>query len=282
MDITHLNPYIRYGAIHSIYKHKPFDSICYDCRMFFFREGTGFINSNGVHYPFRAGSVFFFPPGTRYRFNLDKGCREFSLVVINFDLISDFCAISTSLGTATEKSYDPTRLLIYDKPMAFSKIISRYLPSLENPLCQIAEEFLVARPLHRETASAMLKLALLELLRTNDIDENSQRIDPVLEYIRTYYSDPGLSNEVVAKAFNYHPYYLSQLVKRSTGQTLHQYITTYRLRIAKQYLITTDLAISTIAWKVGFQSTAYFIKIFKRELGVTPGNYRKNFTHILF
>lgn len=282
MDLTQLNPYIRYGAIHSTYKHKPFDSICYDCRLFFFREGSGFIFANGVQYPFRSGTVFYLPPGSRYRFHLDAASKSFSLVVINFDLISDYSTISGSLGTASERNFDPTRLILYDKPVEFSGILSSHLPDLENSLRQIAEGFLMTAPLYRETASALLKLALLEMLRSNSMDESSHRTNPVLEFIHANYSDPGLSNQTVAEAFGYHPYYLSQLVKHATGQTLHQYITAYRLRMAKQYLVTTDLAISTIAWKTGFQSTAYFIKIFKRELGVTPGTYRKNFAHILF
>lgn len=282
MDLIQLNPYIRYGAIHSIYKHKPFDSICYDCRLFFFREGSGFIVANGVQYPFRGGTVFYLPPGSRYRFHLDTASKSFSLVVINFDLTSDFSTISASLGTASEENFDPARLITYDMPSVFSHVISQYLPDLESALCQIAEAFLVAEPLYRETASSLLKLSLLEILRSNSLDESSHRTNPVLEYIHANYSDPGLSNQTVAEAFGYHPYYLSQLVKRATGQTLHQYITAYRLRMAKQHLVTTDMAISTIAWKTGFQSTAYFIKIFKRELGVTPGVYRKNFTHILF
>ena len=282
MDLIQLNPYIRYGAIHSIYKHKPFDSICYDCRLFFFRKGSGFMVVNDVQYPFRGGTVFYLPPGSRYRFHLESTSKNFSLIVINFDLISDYSAISGSLGTASEENFDPTRLITYDMPEELSHVISQPLPDLENALCQIAEAFLAAEPLYRETTSSLLKLALLEVLRSHNLDESSHRTNPVLEYICANYSDPTLSNQTVAEAFGYHPYYLSQLVKRATGQTLHQYITAYRLRMAKQYLVTTDLSISTIAWKTGFQSTAYFIKIFKRELGVTPGVYRNNFTHILF
>ncbi len=282
MELTELNPYIRYAAVHNTYRQKAFDSICYDCRLFFFMSGTGTVTADRVRYSFRQGTVLYFPPGTRYRFNLDKKSASFSLVVINFDLISDFSAISSSLGTATAVDFDPARVMSYAIPPEFSDVICRELPELETSLCRISEEFLITAPLYREKSSALIKLALLELLLNNAYEAEQQRLAPVLEYIYANYSNPELSNHTVAKAFNYHPHYLSQTLKHATGQTLHQYVTTYRLQIAKQLLISTDSAISTIAWKTGFQSTAYFIKLFKREIGVTPGTYRKKHKHILF
>ena len=282
MELTKLNPHIRYAAIHNTYRHKAFDSICYDCRLFFFLAGTGTVTANEIRHSFRRGTVLYFPPGTRYRFNLDRKHDEFSLVVINFDLTSDFSAICTSLGTATAVDFVPTRVMSYELPPDFANIICRELPELETPLCRIAEEFLISAPLYREKSSALIKLALLELLLNNTQDEDSQRLAPILGYIHKNYHDPELTNHTVAKAFNYHPHYLSQLLKHTTGKTLHQYVTTYRLQIAKQLLISTDSAVSTIAWKIGFQSTAYFIKLFKREIGVTPGTYRKRHKHILF
>lgn len=282
MTMTQLNPHIRYAAVHSVFKYKPFDSICYDCRLFFFREGAGIVTADGNRYPFHRGTALYFPPGTRYRFALDKGCSDFSLMVINFDLISDFSVLSASLGTATENNFDPARLMRYDFPPEFSGILSKNIPDLESPLCRITDSFLEAGPLYRERASALLKLALLELLLSADRDMDCQRIEPVLTHIHTHFSDPELNNNTVAEAFNYHPYYLSGLVKQATGQTLHQYILSYRLRMARQLLLTTDLSVSTVAWKTGFQSTAYFIKLFKREMGITPGTCRKNHAHILF
>lgn len=282
MDLTKLNPHIRYAAIHNTYRHKAFDSICYDCRLFFFLSGTGTVTADRVRYSFRQGTVLYFPPGTRYRFNLDKKSDSFSLVVINFDLISDFSAISTSLGTATAVNFDSTRVMSYALPSEFAKVIYRELPELEPSLCRISEEFLITAPLYREKSSALIKLALLELLLNNNDDAQQQRLSPVLQYIHANYSDTELNNHSVAKAFNYHPHYLSQTLKHATGKTLHQYVTTYRLQMAKQLLVSTDSAISTIAWKTGFQSTAYFIKLFKREIGVTPGTYRKRHRHILF
>lgn len=282
MELTNLNPYIRYAAIHNTYRHKAFDSICYDCRLFFFLSGAGTVIADRNRYAFQKGTVLYFPPGTRYRFHLDKKSEGFSLVVINFDLISDFSIFSTSLGTATAVDFDSTRVIAYALPTEFAKVICRQLPELEASLCRITDDFLHASPLYRETSSALIKLSLLELLLNNHHDAQQQRLAPILEYIRAHYNDPELTNQAVAKAFNYHPHYLSQMLKCATGQTLHQFVTGYRLQMARQLLVSTDDSISTIAWKTGFQSTAYFIKLFRQESGVTPGTYRKRHKHILF
>ena len=282
MELTNLNPYIRYAAIHNTYRHKAFDSICYDCRLFFFLSGTGIVTADRNRYPFQKGTVLYFPPGTRYRFHLDKKSDDFSLVVINFDLISDFSVLSTSLGTATAVDFDPSRVMSYEISSEFAKVICRQLPELESSFRRIADDFLCSAPLHKETSSALIKLSLLELLLNNHHDAEQQRLAPVLEYIRKNYGDPELTNQAVAKAFNYHPHYLSQMLKQATGLTLHQYVTSYRLQMARQMLISTDDSIATISWKTGFQSTAYFIKLFRQESGVTPGTYRKRHKHILF
>ncbi|MBQ7971739.1 MAG: helix-turn-helix transcriptional regulator, partial [Clostridia bacterium] len=87
--------------------------------------------------------------------------------------------------------------------------------------------------------------------------------------------DPSLTNEMIAAHFHYHPYYIRNLKKQQTGETLHQYLLRYRIRIAKNKLITTDADIGTIAWKCGFNTAAYFIKTFKTHTGLTPKQYRK-------
>lgn len=281
MKLSDINPHIRYAATHYYCLNKPFNSICYDCRLFFIKEGQGSIVVNGIKYPLSNHTTLFFPPGTTYRFYPDKSCHSFISVVINFDLVNDFCHLSKSLGTASELNYNAERLVTYALPENFSSVLVKKVPSIADFLDKCSEEFLVQNTLYRETASALLKLCLMELVRNNHGD-NRNRIGPVLDFIHANYSDTSLTNESIAIQFNYHPYYLSQLIKRATGHTLHQYLIAYRIKMAKKKLITTDDAISIIAWKSGFLSTAYFIKTFKEQVGVTPNVYRKDRMQYMF
>lgn len=126
-----------------------------------------------------------------------------------------------------------------------------------------------------------LKLCLIELLQKHSPDADFRKVEKVIDYIHENYHLTTLTNTEIAGHFNYHPYYLSNLMKQTTGKTLHQHLKHYRIRIAKNYLITTDLDINTISWKSGFHSAAYFIKTFREYTGVTPKVYRQKHLYLL-
>ncbi|WP_027409723.1 response regulator [Anoxybacteroides tepidamans] len=69
--------------------------------------------------------------------------------------------------------------------------------------------------------------------------------------------------------------YFSVLFKEETSMTFSEYVTRCRLQKAKSLLVTTDLSIEEIADAVGYQTSKYFIKLFKEFEGVTPHRFRK-------
>ncbi|MBY9080633.1 response regulator [Paenibacillus sp. HN-1] len=72
------------------------------------------------------------------------------------------------------------------------------------------------------------------------------------------------------------PSYLSKLFKQETGLTLTEYITEIRIRKAKQMLRSSPgMKVHKIGAEVGYPDPAYFNKLFKRMVGVTPNEYKK-------
>ena len=69
--------------------------------------------------------------------------------------------------------------------------------------------------------------------------------------------------------------YLRTLFRRFTGMSPTEYRTELRLKKAKNYLLYGDIPINEIAEILGFSSTAYFIKLFKRKYQCSPLSYRK-------
>ncbi|WP_145408115.1 helix-turn-helix transcriptional regulator [Paenibacillus xylanexedens] len=63
--------------------------------------------------------------------------------------------------------------------------------------------------------------------------------------------------------------------KDGTATSPINYLIQYRLNKAKELLLHTELTITDISFKVGFDSIAYFDRMFKRAFGVTPQNIRK-------
>ncbi len=282
MKTSDINPHIRYAATHYTFLDKNFDSICYDCRFFYVEEGNGTITANGLSHPLLANTAIFLPPGTKYHLYLNKSSHKFTMTVVNFDLINDYCLLSTSLGTAGEQNFLPEKLVTYDLPEDFSNVIVKQVPGITELLHKCTQEFSNQTSFYRECASALLKLCLIELQRNHNRDSEMSKITPVLHFIHSNYHNTNLSNELIAATFNYNPGYLSQMMKQYTGKSLHQYLISYRLKIAKENLVTTDDSINIIAWKSGFQSTAYFIKAFKAETGMSPGKYRNKHIPFLF
>lgn len=273
MELSKINPHLRYARHHHAVPLIREYSYCYDCRLFYAVEGEGQLEIEGKLYPIAKHHAIYVPRGSRYR-TLHK--QKFHMMVFDLDPVSDYAHLQDSLQTATEENFDPLRVLPYPLPEELQQPFSRYAPRLYEPLQRCVDEFLMEDPYFRESASALMKYTLIELIRTPRESAPAGAVAAVAEYIRQNYGDPTLNNQQIAEKFNYHPYYLSTLMKQSYGKTLHEFLLDHRLKIAKDLLLTTELDVNTVAWKCGFNSTAYFIKQFKARIGSTPKQYRKN------
>lgn len=272
--LSQLNPFVRYARNQINLRQKDSLSICYDCRLYMLHSGSATIEINGDTHSVYENALIYLPPRSKYRF-LAQENRNFSMLVFNFDLVDDYCCLRSSLGTADSSAFDPTRCPDYAIPECFAAPIIQCIPDAYEPLERCIRDFLNNTPYHRESASAALKTVLLEMLKSHNVDHKQRLARQITDYIHSHFSEPELTNSKIAEQFGYHPYYLSQLLKRSTGKTLHNYLIYYRIRIAKNYLITTDWDVETISWRSGFNSVSHFIKLFREHTGVTPLHYRR-------
>ena len=79
----------------------------------------------------------------------------------------------------------------------------------------------------------------------------------------------------LAASVNLTPKYLSALFHKETGQTLTTFIHHVLIEKAKNLLTHSDYSLGEISTYLNFSSQSYFISIFKKYTGVTPGQYRK-------
>ena len=70
------------------------------------------------------------------------------------------------------------------------------------------------------------------------------------------------------------PAYLSRIYKQETGMNISEYICHMRINKAKELLRQSDFKIHEIAAAVGFESAAYFTRVFKQLTQITPQEYR--------
>ncbi|WP_300727952.1 AraC family transcriptional regulator [uncultured Bacteroides sp.] len=71
------------------------------------------------------------------------------------------------------------------------------------------------------------------------------------------------------------PGYFGDLVKKETGQSAQDYIQRKIIELSKHKLLSGGMSISEVAYSMGFQYPQHFIRLFKRETGSTPGEYKK-------
>ena len=68
--------------------------------------------------------------------------------------------------------------------------------------------------------------------------------------------------------------YFGDMIRRQTGQTASEYIQRKIIGRAKEYLLSSDMTMSQIAYELGFQYPQHMSRMFKRVAGCTPNEFR--------
>ena len=97
-----------------------------------------------------------------------------------------------------------------------------------------------------------------------------------LDYIEANYMC-SISTEDIAGAAGVHVGHLHRIFPEETGMTIGAYLTHLRIEKAKTLLMHTDISNSSIAGRTGFSSQQYFCRLFKKETGMSPQEYRKSY-----
>ncbi|MBI9013735.1 MAG: PocR ligand-binding domain-containing protein [Clostridiales bacterium] len=113
------------------------------------------------------------------------------------------------------------------------------------------------------------------------IDQSSAKsilLKPALDYIDEHFHEKIYLDDMAYRC-NISPSYFSRIFKRELGLTYSSYINKMKVSKAKELLEETNLPIINISLDLGYDDCGYFIKIFKKNYGITPANYRKTFNN---
>jgi AraC-like DNA-binding protein/mannose-6-phosphate isomerase-like protein (cupin superfamily) len=139
----------------------------------------------------------------------------------------------------------------YEKSMCHDEIINCYIILLFSELLTIYKNSEKKKTTNKEKVS----------------------ISDLINYIESNYQTATL--EKTAKYFNYHPNYLSRLLKEHTSKNFKQIITEQKLKEAALLLENTDLPIDVICKEIGYENLSFFYKKFKEMFECRPLTYRK-------
>lgn len=94
--------------------------------------------------------------------------------------------------------------------------------------------------------------------------------------IRRHFQNPDLSISSLAEQAGVSEVYFRKIFQARWGISPSRYLLSVRLEHAKELLSDRGLTVEECACQCGFNSTSYFCRIFRREVGTTPAQYRRN------
>jgi AraC-like DNA-binding protein len=154
--------------------------------------------------------------------------------------------------------------------------------SLHVHVCRLLQD--ISREYHEKTVGYQfaiksklyeLMLAILRGMPKVDHKIPSAKSRYICDFILKNFDNPGLRLEEAAKTLKMNKFYFAHLFKKRMGYSFHSYLTTTRVNFAKRYLLETDVAITDVAFRSGFNSLQTFNRVFKVMTGFTPGDYRR-------
>ncbi|PYI56543.1 helix-turn-helix domain-containing protein [Paenibacillus flagellatus] len=122
----------------------------------------------------------------------------------------------------------------------------------------------------------ILREAFRSMQELRESQSTGALIQSMKRMIDDNYADPNFSLGYVGEQFGLSGGYLSRLFKESFGVRFVEYVTEVRMEHAKRLLAETDEAVQDIAASVGYANSLTFIRVFKKQTGITPGQYRKD------
>jgi signal transduction histidine kinase/DNA-binding LacI/PurR family transcriptional regulator/DNA-binding response OmpR family regulator len=132
-------------------------------------------------------------------------------------------------------------------------ILSKGLFSMDEVLSQVEAALSRIKPLGNETQRMMRQ---------------------VMAFIHEQYAEP-ITRQQLAQHAGFSERHLNRCFLKETGMPVMTYLNRYRVRQAKALLETGDQSVIEVALAVGFSSSNYFSRVFRQEVGITPGAYQR-------
>ncbi|MBP3807990.1 MAG: helix-turn-helix transcriptional regulator [Eubacterium sp.] len=139
--------------------------------------------------------------------------------------------------------------------------------------CMLLMEFMLTLDEHRRDFAPELKTSENEAYS----DDVLRRMIVVTDYIKNNLTADDLSQAAMAEMAGISKDYFSRIFKNITGMNYSKWLNTVRLEKATELLSQNDMTLTEVAMLSGFQSIPSFNRVFRKEKGMAPGEYRNLF-----
>ena len=249
-------------------------------RLYYVTEGKAQIEMPSGVYTLTPHHLYFIPAYTKHSYICDSTFSHYYIhiyedlqsemsILEQWDYPMEVNACNTDLELVKRLCFiNPFLKLPQSNPDVYDNhqtLISNLQLNQRRPFCDKVE----SRGILFVLMSRFLKYA------TPKAEVRDDRIQMSLNYIRKNIGSRLDINLLADKACMSKDHYI-RVFKRETGETPNVYITKRKLEKAELSLVTTALPIKSIADSLGYDDYSYFNRIFKKNAGVTPLQYRES------
>ncbi len=275
-DIHPFGRYLRFMSVTKPQRYSQF--VPYDARLFLCIGGKGVIWADGTEYQVERGCCIIINSGIPY--HLIAGEKEVLFFAANFDFTFENSNLTAPVPPARSDRFYPEDLIGHvefsDVPEFNRVVYLKGMTALDQKCTAAEREYSRRLNFSDGIISGIMSEILFECARALISAENqvANKVEQILDYIHQNFNKP-LTNKDIGDIFSFHPNYINELIKKSTGQPLHRYLLQVRIARAIDLLEGTNDPVSSIADTVGFQNLYYFSRYFKKMTGFTPTEYRR-------
>lgn len=230
-------------------------------------EGFGVAIVDNRHYTMRPGRLFFFPPFTLHKVRVDEQAEAiYRRTIIHLDhhavlkCLRDFPHTQQRLEKLSRRGSEAWVVDLAHCHSHVDHLFSCYPP-----------------PMSSESIAGLL-ISLFAMLpddRTGAPGSSTGIASQVMFWLEEHYQEKFRLDALAAELGRSRSY-VSRKFHAETGEKIHHYLNTLRLRKACECLLHSDASVREIAVRVGFSDVTWFISAFKKGIGETPLQYRKN------
>lgn len=226
-------------------------------------------------------------------FYVVSGKGNFCLRNETYPISSNDLIIVPSNTEHTERSYNASPLeyivlgiegiTFMDTEKSGSRILYNYTEKKEllNLLDLMLKEVQKKPPGYHLVCQNLLDVLLIQIIRRQKLvpatissTKMNRECGQIKQYLDSNYAD-NISLDTLAAMAHMNKYYLVHAFTKYAGLSPISYLNAKRLETSKKLLTSTDFSISQIAASVGFSSPSYFSQVFRKEMNMTPNEYRK-------
>lgn len=247
-----------------------------EMEIIYITRGKGFVRLNDELVQIETGDIILIGKETIHYIQSDKDdILYFKSLVFNLNIIYSYLgdACQVELVDPLMNNKFEIKSVLKKENKHYSQFLRIYLNIIE-VYCKKEKYFYIKiKGLFFELFYEMFKA---DVIRNVDISKTrkTSKMKVILDYIDNHYYENMTINNL-AQMMHYNEYYFMKIFKQYTGKTFISYINEIRIEKSKYLILNTDLSITEIATKVGFNNTSYYIKKFQHLQGITPHKFRK-------